>query len=262
MVSYKGELSRRVKKISEGMLSKFVDLTLVSVYFGLEASLGGYTKVGLAGEKAVNDLSNTDYNSIKNSFRYLRRKGLIESVKENIILPDITRDGRKRLKSILPFYDEKRVWDKHIYLVTYDFPRQRNIQRDSFRSYLRKIGCGSLQYSVWLTPYNPKRLIEEFVQKYDLDNDLIIISSLGKDGTIGDADLNGLMEKTYELTNLNSRYMEFIRFIRNKIILTKDQVVYSFLTILRDDPQIPFELLPDDWVGDEAYALFKKLTGV
>ena len=57
MVVDKKELSRKVKRLSEGILSKTVDMMLVSIYFGLEASFSGYSKTGLAGEKAITDLS-------------------------------------------------------------------------------------------------------------------------------------------------------------------------------------------------------------
>lgn len=257
MVKARSGLRKSVERVSNGVLSKMVDLVLVSVYFSLEASLGGYTRIGFADEKAIEDLGEVNFESIKNSLRYLKNKGLVQSVKEKILLPKITEEGRKRIMSILPSYDVKRVWDGRVYLVIYDIPRQRNLQRDLLRNYLKKIKCASLQYSVWLTPYNPKTLIEEFVDRHSLDKDLILISSMGRDGTIGEMDIKDLMEDVYNIPELNLRYEKFITDLESKVLSTKDQVVFGFLSILKDDPQIPFELLPDYWVGDKAFYLYR-----
>ncbi|MBU1327173.1 hypothetical protein KKB64_04890 [Patescibacteria group bacterium] len=32
-----------------------------------------------------------------------------------------------------------------------------------------------------------------------------------------------------------------------------------YLSILRDDPQLPFQLLPDNWLGLKAYQLYRKI---
>jgi len=65
------------------------------------------------------------------------------------------------------------------------------------------------------------------------------------------------MEKVYNLSGLNSRYINFIEDVKNKTIVSKEQLLFTFLSILKDDPQIPFDLLSEDWVGDKAYVLFK-----
>lgn len=257
-----GDISRITRKISEGVLSKLVDITLFSIYFGTEASLSGYTKVGLAGNKAIKDLDAFDYKSLRNSLTYLKRKGFIQSAREGILLPKITDEGKKKLESIIPEYDSKRYWDKRLYLIVYDLPRNKNIQRDLLRSYLRKIGCGYVQHSVWLTPYNPKTLIGEFLNLHALDEEMVIISSIGKDGTIGNTDLKSLVAKVYDLFELNDRYTVFINNVRNNTFSNKSQLIFSLLSILEDDPQIPFELLPNDWVGDEAYKLYKTFIKV
>lgn len=254
----KKELSKAVKKVSRGVLSKAVDLSLVTLFYGIEVSSGGYSKVGLAGDRAVDDLEFINYDTIKNSLGYLKRKGFIQAAKEGVYLPKITKEGRKRLKAVLPSYDSKRVWDGRVYLVNYDLPRQNNIQRNLLREYLKKIGCGSLQYSLWITPYNPKKLIVEFVEKHNLEGNLILVSSLGRDGTVGDTDLKELMDNVYNLSDLNSRYLDFTESVKEKKIKSKDQLIFAFISILKDDPQIPFELLPVDWEGEMAYELFKK----
>ncbi len=233
---------RKITKITEGVFSTLVDMSLFTIFFGISGDVTG--KAALKMKDEIN------YDALKRSYKNLEKKGLVQVIKEKNALPKITEEGKKRLASILPKYNKNRTWDGRIYLVIYDVPKEKNKVRDYLRNYLIKIGCGMLQDSVWLTPYNPKKLIEEFIIKYKLDFDSIIISSIGKDGTVGELELTDLVVKVYKLQSLNARYNEFLK--------TKSPM--DFLSVLKDDPQLPFDLLPDWWVGDEANIVFNKLT--
>ena len=231
MAVSKRELKRKVLRVSDGVLSRVIDLTLISIAYGFEASIGGYSNVGLAYGKAEKDLGELNSETIKNSLYQLKRKGFIQTAREGFLLPKITEEGKKRIEGVLPKYDDKRVWDGRVYIITYDLPRDRNNERNILRSFLKKIGCGSLQYSVWMTPYNPNILIEDFINERNLENEFILISSLGKDGTIGNKNLPELIDMVYDLSGLNSRYAEFIQKYEKRKFLSKDQLVFSFLSI-------------------------------
>ncbi len=115
-----------------------------------------------------------------------------------------------------------------------------------------------LQKSVWITPYNPTKLLEKFMEEKGL-NDLILISSLGKDGTVGNKDLSDLLVDVYKLRELNEEYKEFI-FKTKENKSTKEQLIFHYLNILAKDPQLPFPLLPEWWTGDKTYRYFRKIT--
>lgn len=258
-MAYKRALiTRAVVKASEGLLSTVVDLTLVSIFYGLEFAAAGYGKGWRAERKTHEDLIDLNYETIKRSFSHLRQKGFIQSARERLVLPKITAEGKKRLKAIIPRYDEQRVWDKRIYLITYDLPVEQNNERNILREFLKKIGCAMLQQSVWLTPYNPTKLIGEFTEERNLEG-LVLVSSLGEDGTIGEIELSELMDEVYNLSELNGRYREFLIETKEKDV-NKSKLIFHFLSILQDDPQLPFELLSKDWLGEKAYRLFQKLT--
>ncbi|HLE49276.1 MAG TPA: PaaX family transcriptional regulator C-terminal domain-containing protein [Patescibacteria group bacterium] len=258
------DISEKVKSITEGVISTSVDLALVSIFYGIEFASSGYSGRGFgASEKALDKISQINYKTIKRSVYYLKRKGLIKTVKqkinEGLTLPSITKEGKDRLNIILPRYHKKRTWDGKIYLITYDFPIDKNVERDNLRDYIKKLGCGILQKSVWITPYNPTGLIESFVKGNNIDNELILISSLEKGETVGGLNLSELLEKVYGLEELNNSYERFINLIKSREIKSKDQIAFSYLAILRNDPQLPFEILPYDWKGDRAYRLFKNI---
>lgn len=250
------KLKKTVANFTEGLLSKLVDLALVSIFYNLDFMTVSNRKAWKAQTDAQNDLAVINYQTLKRSLVYLKQKGLIQSAKEVVALPLITDQGKKKLNSILPIYDEKRVWDGRVYLITYDLPIRKNKERNYLRIFLKRIGCGLLQESVWLTPYNPKKLLEEFIEENNLSSDLILISSLGKNGTVGEMELSGLMEQVFHLSDINLKYRQFIVEAEKKE-LNKSQLIFQYLSILKDDPQLPFALLTKDWAGGEAHLLLK-----
>ncbi|OGG29422.1 CRISPR-associated endonuclease Cas2, partial [Candidatus Gottesmanbacteria bacterium RIFCSPLOWO2_01_FULL_49_10] len=148
---------------------------------------------------------------------------------------------------------EKRVWDDRMHLVTYDVPETKRVDREALRDVIRQLGAGRLQDSVWITPYNPVDTLRAFIEQHRLARS-VIVSDLGKDGAIGEEDLGNLVVRLWRLDLLNDRYEEWLREYKRSDEL--DQwLVTSYLTILRDDPQLPFPILPKWWKGDEAWRL-------
>ncbi len=135
-----------------------------------------------------------------------------------------------------------------MHIVTYDIPEAYKHDRELLRGYLRTIRCGRLQDSVWVTPYNPIDLVRSFVELHNIRG-TIIVSDMGRDGSIGEENLKGLVVRVYRLELLNERY--------NVWLDTKGSLL-GFLAILKDDPQLPFALLPGWWKGDTAYKLVKE----
>lgn len=86
-----------------------------------------------------------------------------------------------------------------------------------------------------------------------------MVSDIGKDGSIGDEDLNNLVNRVYCLEKINQRYKDFINEL-GTIKVVNSQIHFQYLSILKDDPQLPFEILPFDWTGDKANSLLKEKT--
>ena len=254
---------RIVRQASEGLVSTVADLVLFQFFF-LGASIGKSASppdIWRAYNEASDTLEEIDYKAFYNAFYRLKRKGLIEAFKDEAYFkPQITKQGQRRLREIIPTYKKKRPWDKRIYLVTYDVSEERAHLRDELREMLKKIGCAYLQDSVWLTPYNPRGVLEEFVEENSLHG-AIIISDTGSDGAVGNRSLKELIREVYSLDEFNDRYKGFLYdFSRTKKKASADTVASCYLSILKDDPQLPFELLPTDWRGDEAYELYEEVS--
>jgi DNA-binding transcriptional regulator PaaX len=249
-----------VKSVIDSLFGTTTDLVLWTIVYMGELSLPGNTfgKLWRAQRKADSFLDHTNYQTILTAIKNARRRGLIINKKRQTF-PEISEAGRKRLSAIIPFYDEKRKWDNKIYLVTYDIPEIHHYDRDLLRLHLLTLGAGKLQDSVWITPYDPTDTLRDYISQHGINGN-VIISSIGKDGWVGEGKLEELVIRIYHLDKLNDRYRRWLNENRKKDMLS----VISFMSILRDDPQLPFSLLPRWWVGDRAYnkiePLFKKVS--
>lgn len=253
-------MAKSVFKATEGILSRATDLTLALIFYSF--ALGGARNmrgVEKVTEGTLELLSDINYKSIKRALQELKRKGLVKTARSAWMEVELTAAGKKRIRASLPQYRKKRPWDKNLYLVTYDIPITHNRDRDSLREFLRRLGCGLLQESIWITPYNPTQIVRDFVKEKSLEG-TVLVSVLGKDGSIGEMSFEELIERVYALSELNERYEQFVAECAQKNI-SHAQATFLYLSILKDDPQLPFELLPDWWLGDKAYKAFTKLVG-
>lgn len=239
-------------------MEKLTDLLLWQ-FFLVGASVGkrGSRGVYEAFCEANQTLEEINYKAFKRAIDNLRRKNFLKwNKKLNRLEIEITKEGKQRLSTILPRYQEKRTWDKKLYLVAYDIPEKKHFFRDLLREYLKRIGCVKLQASVWLTPYSPTMILSQFVKENGLE-ETILISDLGIEGTVGGEDIKSLVKRVYKLDQLNSRYEEFIdKYAQGNY--AKAELGFAFNSILKDDPQLPFEILPKGWLGDKAHKLMQE----
>ncbi len=248
---------RKAFDIAEGVFSHTVDLMLWYTVYMAELSIPFQTygkpfRAAIAADKFLNGVN---YDVIKHALISAKRRGWITRQSRHAV-PEITKEGQKRLASAIPHYDPIRTWDGRMHLVTYDIPEKQKDDRHMLRQYLRRIGCGRLQDSVWITPYNPIDTVRTFIKERELGG-TVIVSDMGHDGAIGEEDLRLLIVRVYRLESLHERYEEWLSDADNKNI--DHWMAIQYLSILADDPQLPFSLLPSWWKGDRAYKKIQPL---
>lgn len=248
-----------IQKLTFRVLGTVTDILLFYTYW-VGASVGktGSRGVYEAFSEAEKELQKCNHQTLANAWYKLVKTGLIQlNKRKGLFHPEITEMGKKLLSQRLPTYQKNRPWDHKVYLITYDIPETHHKKRDLFRYFLRRIHCRRFQESVWLTPYNPRQLINDYVSENKISG-TIIVSDVGKDGGIGETTAPYLLGDLYSLENLNKRYKEFIQKVTNKFY-SPAQTIFAYFSILKDDPQIPFELLPKDWFGEKAYILSEEV---
>lgn len=244
------QISQEALKLAEGVFSYSVDLILwFTVYLGtMSRPQSTRGQLWRAAREADGFLQEINYNVIKNAVITAKKRHYLTHARRGA-MPEITVEGKRRLQASMPVYDQKRVWDGRMHVITYDIPETKKKERDLLREYLRRIGCAKLQASVWLTPYNPIDTLRSYIGEKDLAG-TIIVSDLGRDASIGEEDLHELIVRIYGLEEINSRYKEWLQHHERRL---DSRALISYLAILKDDPQLPFDLLPAWWRGDKAY---------
>ena len=128
-------------------------------------ALGGLVTVAMlspiSGHKVARDLlKHVKYKlkQLKNNAHYLKKRGLIEFVRENDkeVVVKITDNGRKYLKTFDiddMVLNRPEHWDGKWRLVIFDIPEKHKKARDAFRKKLKDLCFVRLQDSAWVTPY-------------------------------------------------------------------------------------------------------------
>jgi phenylacetic acid degradation operon negative regulatory protein len=238
---------KKILKITEGMFSSLMDLVLWDIFYLYEASPFRYSsRLSKANFLASQDLAKFNSQTLKRAIQMAKSKGWI---KEDLTL---TKEGKQRLESFLPHYFGKREWDGNWYLASYDIAERRRIVRNILRDNLKRLGFAKLHASLWISPFNFLGEIEKIIKDYDLSPFVILAVS----NKLGREESKYLANRVWKLDKINERYKKLLE--KAKDTNLKD-LIFEYLSILEDDPQLPKELLPEDWLGEEAHLVFKNL---
>lgn len=247
--------------ITRGLLETTTDLTLFVLYLMI-------TSPGLSLKRDIFDafyesselLNKINYETISRSLTQLAQKSLVRLGQRKDRSITITPTGQEAVKRLLPIYRKQRHWDQKIYLITYDIPEQKKRSRDLLRRFLKRENTASLQRSVFLSPYNLRQKIARFMGDHRLVG-TILVSELDRRGMIGNYNLTQLIRRLYNLDKINVSYGEFIQKWQNPPSHFDPLSLHcEFLTILKKDPQLPYELLPSNFLGKQAFQLYNSLT--
>ncbi len=258
-MSKNSELTRIIDKFSWGLLDSLSSIILYQIAL-LSASFSAPGHTSVSAHKALHNsekiyqelAAHFKPSQLKRALRHLHRKGLIANLTAKLYEIEITKSGLKQLQSALPTYRLNRPWDKRVYLVSYDIDENFRFVRDQLRQYLCQTHCAPLHESLYLSVYNPKGLLKTWSQEY-LKNGNILVSDLGPDGSLGEQPLEELVATAYKLDSINQEYADFLKLPANS------QALFCYQKILSQDPQLPFELLPNWWLGDKAWHRYRNL---
>ncbi len=251
----KRPVRKKVIKLTSGLLHNLGDFILFWIGFTEEIS-----PLGSAGSMSMMkrlDLRLGGYNpdALSSTFYKLRAKGWLDPNWE------LTKEGWKRLKSVIPEYKKPAEWDGKWYIVTFDIPESYRMKRNAFREKLKKLGFGRLQDSVWISPLDYLANVESLVKFHKMEYWVIpsVTDKLGRDTS------EEIAEQVWPLERINERYKNFIslckKFSRKEkgYKFDKFRIKIEYLRILKEDPQLPEDLLPGDWKGKKAYKLYRKI---
>jgi len=244
-------VGQMIKDAGFGWLGTLADLSLVTLVLGV-AGMGANPRnagkiVEEAGKLFTSLRQKRLQKSLKSSLYHLSELGWRKEWK-------ITNEGYKRLKEVIPVYGETRSWDGWLYLVIYDIPENLRRSRQKLRIRLQELKFGILQESAWISLENPQTFLNEVIEWNELEDYVLVLKTklVGKNRR----GMVPIMTKAFGLDLLNLQYKSFLALVEEgKTEIEKLALI--FLGILKTDPQLPYRLLPKDWLGDKSYKIYR-----
>lgn len=207
----------------------------------------------------------------QSALKRLEDRGEIERTERgDRALFQITQRGKEKINSSdFSLKRKSRNWDGRWYLVSFDIPETQKTSRNLLRKRLLMLGLGKLQRSLWVSPYNYAQEVKKIVNHYHLEKYVEVFCSQ----LLNSKEPSSFASQIWDLEGLNRRYSQFIE--RYRPLLSKFKVDLSncedlelfnlqramreeLFSILLSDPQLPDELLPKSFQGEEAYCLFEE----
>lgn len=235
-----------ISKATSGLANHFIEAALLILsslpYLLSERSLGrAMENIGII-------LDGYDPEKLRKNFFNLRSRGYLNRDFQ------ITKQGWEKIKSLTPIYNKPKHWDGNWYLVVFDIPERQERKRKILREKLKDLGFGMLQKSIWLSPYNYLGVVNKLVDYYHI-NDYVLTTTTSN---IDNQDDSVLAQKVWPLKKTNKLYQEFIQKYR-KAKKSDISGKFLYLSILKQDPQLPKGLLPDGWRGGETARIARRL---
>ncbi len=197
----------------------------------------------------------------KGTLSSMLKEGFVE---KNDGLYKLTDKGFYELSLSFPFFRFIRDdWDGVWRIISYEIPESKRHLRDSLRREMRGWGLGPWHRSFWVTTHPIIPALRDLVYGREEEQ---YIQSFESTHMFGDVDV--LVEKVWEKSVLEKRYKELFRVwhgILSKNI-TKDekykQVLNEYIKYVKDDPGLPINLVGRQWIGREAFDIYKEMRGI
>lgn len=190
----------------------------------------------------------------------LIRKGLVEEDRDKGLR--LTSAGAEVKKGLLRAHS--RDWDGRWRVVFFDIPEAKRGLRDELRFELKDLGFGLWQRSVWVTPFDVGKELNSCLQKEKISNFVEVV--VGE--RVGDLSDRDFAARVWSLDKVNEGYKHLLASWAEELkkessaeerLRAAASFHNRYLAILEDDPRLPPELLPNDWVGGDTKELFGKL---
>ncbi|HLR04149.1 MAG TPA: phenylacetic acid degradation operon negative regulatory protein PaaX [Virgibacillus sp.] len=210
--------------------------------------------------------------SVRAAVSRMSKQGWIQSTKKgNKSYYSLTERGRARMEEA-----SKRIyktaspdWDGQWRILVYTIPEEKRHLRDELRKELTWSGFGLLSNSCWISPNPLEKEVSQLIDKYGI-HDYVSFFQATYAGMRKQKDM---VDKCWDLADVNHQYRRFIEVYRDEYNAAKQELdngvmsdsgafvqsatlVHQYRKFLFVDPNLPEELLPEEWLGDAAGNLF------
>ena len=167
------------------------------------------------------------------------------------------------------FAQKPEAWDHHWRVLVYSIPERKREVRTELRKQLAWLGYGPLSSGSWISPH---AVVDDVTQLIDTLGVASYVETFtaSHEGTSTDRELAG---RCWDLEGLDRRYEAFLSKYRpllsdlrkreevtpSECFVQRFLLIHEYRKFFFIDPELPEELLPDEWHGSEARALFHEI---
>lgn len=211
----------------------------------------------LATKRTIGDfLYGKSYNVFSKRISQILTVGDIEKIeKKGEIYYRLTSQGSQKVHEDIPILRlAQKKWDKKWRIVIFDVQEVNHTHRDTLREKLLLLGFGRWQKSVYIAPFNVKKEIDEYLKNNNFFPAAVCLEA----SQTSSKDDKVLAETVWRLYELNEEYANFIsdcEMLTETSKIKKEEVHNLWLEyteLALKDPHLPHELLPDNWLRDNA----------
>lgn len=155
-------------------------------------------------------------------------------------------------------------------IVNFSVPESMRSRRQQLRSHLTTLGFGNTGTATWIAPARMLPAAERAIAELELTE----YSAVFVGAHVAGRDLRTLVAESWDLAGINGRYRDFVdthhpieKSIAGSAFIAPAEAFATYLLVVDAwrrlpfrDPGLPRDLLPADWAGPRATALFEHLV--
>ncbi|HEX6513346.1 MAG TPA: PaaX family transcriptional regulator C-terminal domain-containing protein [Chloroflexota bacterium] len=159
----------------------------------------------------------------------------------------------------------EQEWDGRWVILTYSIPETHRELRDRLRTQLSWLGFGGLGSGIFVSPHDRQDELATLARRHGLEQHITVFRA----EHVWPGDNRALAARCWDLQAINARYADFIQaFERYRdpdglsdrdCFVVRFRLINGYRRFPFLDPGLPADLLPRDWLGFRATALFRDL---
>lgn len=186
-----------------------------------------------------------------------------KNIKDNENYYKITDKGESYFDETLKILKLPSKWDGKWRLVLFDIPENKRASRDKLRRALSGLGMGILQASVWISPIDISKEVDDIRKHLKLENNIKYFQVTSSDN------LNEqIIHKAWNNKDVVFKLERFIKDAQwsmkkmgkgNGDRYNAKKLIFEYALILKNDPQLPLVIIEKNEIRRNARLVYHKL---
>ncbi len=217
--------------------------------------------------------------AIRSAVSRMCRSGLLKAKRANRkSFYSLTSEGHSLLtEGALRIFQRKQShWEGNWNIVTYSIPEPLRQARDRLRLELGWLGYGPLGEATWISPHDLTQEVKKLLRKLDIEQYVNVFRAQHQ----GNTEPKKIVSRCWDLGKIHQEYADFLTAYRPKLeghrkrleagetiepsecFVARFNLIHEYRKLPFFDPDLPLELLPENWLRPQAAALFNEYHGL